>query len=58
MMNWKERGRKQMWPNLRFYPGISVDGLRKTTENLSQYSCLQDEILNHDVPNMEKDTQK
>jgi hypothetical protein len=25
-------GRKQSWPNLRHYPGILLEGLRKTTK--------------------------
>jgi hypothetical protein len=31
-------GRKRSWPNLRNYPGIRLEGLRKTTEHLSQDS--------------------
>jgi hypothetical protein len=37
-MNWKGCGRKRSWPNLRYYPGICLEGLRKTTKNLSQDS--------------------
>jgi hypothetical protein len=38
MMNWKECGRKQQWPNLRCYLGICLEGLSKTTKNLGQDS--------------------
>jgi hypothetical protein len=36
MMNWKACGKTQSWPNLRQYPGICLEGLRKTMKNLSQ----------------------
>jgi hypothetical protein len=35
-MNWKGYGRKRLWPNLRYYPGICMEGLRKTTKSLTQ----------------------
>jgi hypothetical protein len=31
-MNWKECRRKWFWPNLRYYPGICLEWLRKTTK--------------------------
>lgn len=31
IMNWKGSGRKQSWPNLRYYPGICLEELRKIT---------------------------
>jgi hypothetical protein len=31
-------GRKQLWTNLTYYPGICLEALRKTTKNLSQDS--------------------
>jgi hypothetical protein len=31
-------GRRQLWPNLRYYHRISFERLRKTMENLSQDS--------------------
>jgi hypothetical protein len=37
-MSWKGYGRKLSWPNLRYYPGICLEGLRKTKKNLSQDS--------------------
>jgi hypothetical protein len=38
MMNWKGCGRKQPWPNLRYYASICMEGLRKTTNN-SGHQC-------------------
>jgi hypothetical protein len=35
-MNWKGYGRKQSRPNIRHYPGIWLEGLRKTTKSLSR----------------------
>jgi hypothetical protein len=29
-------GRKRSWPNFWYYPGICLEGLRKTTEDLNQ----------------------
>lgn len=34
-MIWTEYGRKLLLPHLRYYVGICLKGLRKTTENLS-----------------------
>jgi hypothetical protein len=45
-MNWKGYGRKWSWPNLRYYPRISLEVLRKTMENLSQYSWTLGQDLN------------
>jgi hypothetical protein len=42
MMNWKGCGRKQ-WSNLRYYPGISLEGLRKTTKSSVRIVGLQAE---------------
>jgi hypothetical protein len=33
-MNCKGFGRKRSWPNLRFYPDVFLDGLRKATNSL------------------------
>jgi hypothetical protein len=30
MVNWTGCGRKQLWPNLRYYTGICLEQLRKT----------------------------
>jgi hypothetical protein len=35
MMNWKGCGMKWPWSNLKYYPGICLEGLRKTAKNLS-----------------------
>jgi hypothetical protein len=45
-MIWKECGRKQSWPNLEYYPGIYLEGLRKTTKNLSHDNRSPDRDLN------------
>jgi hypothetical protein len=37
-MNWKGYGTKLSWPNLRYYTGIFLEGLRKITLNFSQVS--------------------
>jgi hypothetical protein len=37
-MNGKGCGRKCSWPNLKYYAGIRLEGLRKTTKNLNQDS--------------------
>jgi hypothetical protein len=46
MMNMIQYGRKQLSPNLRYYPGIFLEGLRKTTKNLRQDSQSQGRDLN------------
>jgi hypothetical protein len=43
MMTWKVIERKLPWPNLMYYLGIHLDGLRKTTEDLSQNSRSPDD---------------
>jgi hypothetical protein len=43
-------GRKQSWPNLRYYPGICVEKLRKTIKNLSQDSWSLSRDLNSGLP--------
>jgi hypothetical protein len=52
-MNWKRCGIKRSWPNLRRYPGICVEGLRKTTTNLSQDSRSPGRDLNPGPPEYE-----
>jgi hypothetical protein len=37
-MNGKGCGKKRLWLNLRYYPGICLKGLSKTTKNLSRDS--------------------
>jgi hypothetical protein len=37
---------------LRYYPGIHLEGLRKTTKTLGQDSCLLGEIWTQELPNM------
>jgi hypothetical protein len=53
MMNWKGFRRKRSWLNFMYYPGINIEELRNTTENLSQdsrFPCLD---LNPVPPNCE-----
>jgi hypothetical protein len=45
-MNWKWRGGKRSWRNFRRYPGICLEGPRKTTKNLSQDSLSPGRDLN------------
>jgi hypothetical protein len=50
MKNWKEFGRNQSLPNLRYYPKIRLEGLTKATNNLSQYSRSAGGDLNSGPP--------
>jgi hypothetical protein len=45
-MNWKGCGRKRLWPNLTYYIGMFMEGLRKTTNNLSPDSRSPGRDLN------------
>jgi hypothetical protein len=40
-MTWKGYGRKRSRHNLRYYPDIRMEGLRKTTNTISQDSLSQ-----------------
>jgi hypothetical protein len=42
MINWKGCGSNRPWPSLRYYPGIRLDGLRKTTKTFNQNSRSPD----------------
>jgi hypothetical protein len=37
-------GRKRQWPNLIKYPGILLDGLKKTKKTSVRLAGLRDEI--------------
>jgi hypothetical protein len=50
MMNWKGFGSKRSWPNLRYYPSLCRDGLRKITKNLTQDSRSPCRYLNPGPP--------
>jgi hypothetical protein len=52
-INWKGCGWKRSWPNLRYYPGICLEGLRKTTKILSQDSRHPGRDLNQGSPEEE-----
>lgn len=43
-------GKKQLWPYLRYYPGICVEGVRKNHANLSQDSRSPGHDLNPEPP--------
>jgi hypothetical protein len=44
---------KRSWPNLRYYPGICMEGLRKTTKPLSRDSRSPGRDLNPGPPEYE-----
>jgi hypothetical protein len=46
MINWKGCGRKWLWPILKYYPSISLEELRKATQNFSQDSKSLGQDLN------------
>jgi hypothetical protein len=35
ILNWRGYGRKRPWPDLRYYPGICLEGQRKATKTQS-----------------------
>jgi hypothetical protein len=53
MINWKRFGRKRSWPNLRNYPSISLERLRKTTKTPSQDSRCPGRNFNLGPPEYE-----
>jgi hypothetical protein len=60
-MNCKGFERKRSCPNLRYYFGISMGGLRKTTKNVSQksrspgrhFESYPDMVRNYAVPRLQ-----
>jgi hypothetical protein len=52
-MNWKGCARKQSWPNLRYYPGICLERLRKPKKNVSENNPVF-EIWTHNLLNTPK----
>jgi hypothetical protein len=50
---WTDKGRerKRWWPNLRFFPGICLEGLRKLKKNLDGVAGLRAEIWTQNLPN-------
>jgi hypothetical protein len=46
-------GRKWLWTNLRCYPGIGLEGLRKTMKNLG-LACLLAKFLTQDLLNVKQ----
>jgi hypothetical protein len=47
MINWKEFGRKQSWPNSWYCDGIYLKGLRNPTNSVGITSVL---AQNHSTP--------
>jgi hypothetical protein len=45
--------RKQTWLNFKYYPGICLEGLRRTTKNLSHDSRYSGQDLNSRPPEYE-----
>jgi hypothetical protein len=52
-MNCKGFERKRAWSNLRYYPGIRLEGLRKITKNLNTDSWSSGQHLNPVPPEYE-----
>jgi hypothetical protein len=44
MMNWKGCGREQLWPDLKYYPGICLERLRKAMTTSVRIAGLQAKI--------------
>jgi hypothetical protein len=53
MMSWKVCIRKRSWTSLNYHSGICLEGLSKTTENLSQDSWSPSRDLNFESPKYE-----
>jgi hypothetical protein len=53
-MNWKGCGRKQSWPDLRYYPGICLEGLRKSSKTPVRIADFWAKIWILDLPNMKE----
>jgi hypothetical protein len=45
MMNWKGFGRTFLWLNLRYYPSICLEGLRKPQTISVRITSLQAEMI-------------
>jgi hypothetical protein len=43
-MNWKQCGRERPWPNLGHYPGIFLDGLRRTAKMSVSMAGLRGDV--------------
>jgi hypothetical protein len=53
MMNWEKCGRKRWRVNIRYYPGICLEGLRRTTKPLIQDSRYPGRDMNPGPPEYE-----
>jgi hypothetical protein len=50
MMNWKGFSRKISWPNLRYYPGICLEGLKKRRKTSIRITGRRSRDLNPGPP--------
>jgi hypothetical protein len=53
MINWKGFGRKRSWPVLRYYPGIRLEGPRKTSKPSIRIAGRRGRDLNPGPPEYE-----
>jgi hypothetical protein len=44
IISWKGYRRNQLCPNLRYYPGIFLEGVRKTTKTSVRIASLQTDL--------------
>jgi len=51
MKNWKGCRKKQLWPNLGYYPGLFMEGLRKLMKNSVTILGFRADIRTRDLPN-------
>jgi hypothetical protein len=54
-MSWKGFGNKWSWPNLRYYPAICLEGLRKTSKTSIRIAGLQAEVSIWDLLNTKQE---
>jgi hypothetical protein len=52
--NLKISGKKRSWPNFMYYPGIGLQGLRKTTKDFSKASLSHEPIFEPGTPEYEE----
>jgi hypothetical protein len=53
MMTWKGCGRVRSWYNIRYCPGICLEGLTEATNNLNQISRSPGRDFNPEPPEYE-----
>jgi hypothetical protein len=55
MMNWKGCGRKWLWPNLRYYPSVCLEELRKTMKTSVKIPSVWAKISTWDLLSMKQE---